>query len=126
MKQRFETKFGTFIVKTGAGFGYQLQDINGAVIQDYDNDMPLRWLKDKKSIPTNWNDFVEWFCELTNETLMWALTLQELKNEFFAYQVEELGEECLKKRESNKIVNKYVFRMGEHYCLYGFENLIWG
>lgn len=115
---RIITKFGTLFLD-----GKVLKSEDKKTIVIYvDNFNPLPELQELSTIQT-WHDFINQFSEMLGLPIMYALTLQELKNEFYSWQVETYNFEARKKRQTNKIVSNKYLKLGEHFMLIGYDDL---
>ena len=115
-----ETKFGTLY--------YEETPIDGYAILSSDEKV-LFYVEDKSILndfiydiqhQETWSDFIQYFAEYTDQPIMYAMTLQDLKNRFHDYQVETYLDNARTKREDNKIVKEECVIIGEHYMLFDF------
>ena len=73
-----------------------------------------------------WSDFIQYLAEYSDQPIMYAPTLQELKNEYYQYNLETYEECADTKRECNKIIKDEYVIIGEHYMLLDYTELHWG
>lgn len=122
--KEIKTKFGSFYYEETPVDGFAILSSDEKVLFYILSEQSLNdFIYDIQHQDT-WTDFIQYLAEYTDQPIMYALKLQDLKDRVYEYNVETHNESALTKRECNKIVkNEYVI-IGKHYMLLDFTELI--
>lgn len=122
--KEIKTKFGSLYYEETPMDGFAILSSDEKVIGYVDN--VLEFIHQIEINQENWSDFIQFLAEYFDQPIMYALTLQDLKNEYYDYNVETYEECADTKRECNKIIKDEYVIIGEHYMLLDYTELHWG
>lgn len=118
--KEIETKFGSLYYEETPADGYALLSSDEKVLFYVENKSILDdFIYDIQNQDT-WSDFIQYLVEYTDQPIMYALKLKDLKDSFYEYNIEANNKCPLTKSKCNKIVNEDYVIIGKHYMLFDF------
>ena len=122
--KEIKTKFGSLYYEETPMDGFAILSSDEKVLFYVENKSILNdFIYDIQHQDT-WSDFIQYLAEYTDQPIMYALKLQDLKDRAYEYNVETHNESALTKRQCNKIVKDEYVIIGKHYMLLDFTELI--